>query len=162
MTFGYARIFDNAARNLCSRNGYDPLTFLSERQKEIRLIHEAHNVFAQTQRQNDIEWIYSCYFTISSTVSYAVVPTDESSLTPDQIVLLWDDIGRKLVGPDDNDELESYLHYASKSFAFLDSMKKEQLVEICKKFNRPHFGKRKAGIIEEIFQGPKERVEMNE
>ena len=160
--FDYAKSFEKAASSDCLKDGYDPVERLSERDAERRFQHDAHNVYEQTKRTNGIEWQWGRKLTISSTVGNEVLPKKEDDLTPEQKTLLRDDLGKKLISALERDELEEYSMYVDATPSELEALRKEKLIEICKKFKQPYSGRTKPELIKQIQKGPLEVDEMTE
>ena len=73
--YSYVRMFENAANNTSTTNDFNLDQSLSELALKKRYHFDLHNVLEHTQGQTGVEWHFARANTISSTVSYAVIPT---------------------------------------------------------------------------------------
>ena len=96
---GYAKKFKHAVDTLSSKDDYDPTLLLSEREKEVRAVHEEHGVREACKRQGDSSWLGVRPNTISGTVGHGMLPRDTSKLTRLEIELICDDLKKKLKTP---------------------------------------------------------------
>ena len=147
--YSYTHMFENAAKNTSTTNDFNLDQYLSELALKKRYHFDSHNVLEHTQGQTGVEWHFACANTISSTVSYAVIPRDVEMLTVSEGILLQLDIGEKLVSQSNVDkEAESYVEFQLLSPEALNKLTVDKLKDICKHYQQTYSNKRKAELIE--------------